>query len=59
MSGLSQAELFHWLSNMVIQYCLLKKKGGGGLYLCVDYCTLNANMVIDAWPLPHINELLS
>ena len=36
-----------------------EKKSGGGLRLCVDYRTLNANIVINAWPLPHIDYLLS
>ena len=34
-------------------------KGGGGLCLCVDYSSLNANTVTDAWPLPCIDDLLS
>ena len=36
-----------------------EKIGGGGLHLCVDYCVLNVNTVTDAWPLPHIDHLLS
>ena len=36
-----------------------EKKGGGGLHLCVDYCSLNVNTVIDSWPLPRIDDLLS
>ena len=36
-----------------------EKKGGGGLHLCIDYYALNANTVTDAWPLPHIKDLLS
>ena len=35
-----------------------EKKGGGGLHLCDDYHSLNANTVIDAWPLPRIDDLL-
>ena len=35
-----------------------EKKSGGGLPLCVDYDSLNANTVTDAWPLPHIDDLL-
>ena len=27
--------------------------------MCIDYRTLNANVVLDAWPLPHIDEVLS
>ena len=36
-----------------------EKKSGGGLRLCIDYHSLNANTVTDAWPLPHIDDLLS
>ena len=24
----------------------------------IDYCTLNANIVLDAWPLPRIDEVI-
>ena len=27
--------------------------------MCMDYRTLNANVVLDAWPLPCIDEVLS
>ena len=27
--------------------------------MCIDYRTLNANVVLDAWPLPRIDEVLS
>ena len=36
-----------------------EKKGGGGLHLCVNYCSLNANTMTDAWLLPYIDGLLS
>ena len=36
-----------------------EKKGGGGIRLRVDYCSLNAKIVTDAWPLPHIHDLVS
>ena len=36
-----------------------KNKGGGDLHLCLDYCSLNANTIRDAWPLPCIDDLLS
>ena len=29
------------------------------LYLCIDFCTLNINTVLDFYPLPCIEELLS
>ena len=36
-----------------------EKKGAGGLHLYFDYCSLNANTVIDTWLLPSIDDLLS
>ena len=36
-----------------------KKKGGGGLRMCTDYRSLNANTVTNSWPLPRINEMLA
>ena len=36
-----------------------EKKGKGGLHLCIDYCSLNANKVTEAWLLPCIDDLLS
>jgi len=27
--------------------------------MCIDYRSLNANVVSDAWPLPRIDELLA
>ena len=35
------------------------KKGGAGLRMCTDYRSLNANMVMDNFPLPRIDELLA
>ena len=40
------------------QFYLLRKKDGH-LRLCVDYQALNKNTMVDSYPLPHINELLS
>ena len=36
-----------------------EKKDGGGLRLYVNYHSLNANIVTDAWPLLHIDNLTS
>ena len=36
-----------------------EKKGGGGLRMCTDYRSLNANTVTDSWPLPRIDEMLA
>ena len=36
-----------------------ENKGGGGFHLCVDYRSLNANTVTNAWPLLYIDDLLS
>ena len=40
-------------------YCLPKKKGGGGLRMCIDYCSLNSNTITDSRPLPRIDEMLA
>ena len=36
-----------------------EKKGGGGLRMCVDYRSLNANTVMDSWLLPRIDKMLA
>ena len=36
-----------------------EKKGGGGLRMCIDYRSVNANTVTNSWPLPRINEMLA
>ena len=36
-----------------------EKKGGGGLRMCPDYRSLNANTVTDSWPLLRIDEMLA
>ena len=36
-----------------------EKKGGGGFYLCINYHSLNANTVTEAWLLLCIDDLLS
>ena len=38
---------------------LFAKKKDGGLRMCFDYRQLNSNTVVDAYPLPRIDELLS
>ena len=38
---------------------LFAQKKSGALRLCVDYVYLNANTVVDHYPLPHIDELLN
>lgn len=38
---------------------LFAKKKDGRLRLCVDYRALNKNTVVDSYPLPRIDELLS
>ena len=40
------------------QFYLLRKKVGR-LRLCVDYRALNKNTIVDSYPLPRIDELLS
>ena len=35
-----------------------EKKGGGGLHMCINYCSLNCNTITDLWPLPRIDEML-
>ena len=36
-----------------------EKKGGGGLRMCVDYRSLNANTITLSWLLPRIDEMLA
>ena len=36
-----------------------EKKSKGSFFLCVDYRSLNANIVTDAWLLPRIDDLPS
>ena len=36
-----------------------EKKGGGGLRMCMDYRSLNANTITDSWPLPCIDKMLA
>ena len=36
-----------------------ENKGRGGLHLYVNYYSFNTNTVTEAWPLPHIDDLLS
>ena len=38
---------------------LFAKKKDGRLRLCVDYRALNKNTIVDSYPLPRIDELLS
>ena len=38
---------------------LFTKKKDGGLCMCFNYRQLNSNTVVDAYPLPRIDELLS
>ena len=37
---------------------VLVKKKDGTLRLCVDYCQLNSISVMDAYPIPQIDELI-
>ena len=36
-----------------------EKKGGGGLRMCTEYCSLNSNTVSDSWLLPRIDQMLA
>ena len=38
---------------------VLVKKKDGTLRLCVDYCRLNSISVMDAYPMPRIDELIN
>ena len=59
MSGLSSGCIVPSASLYDHPMLFAEKKGGGGLCLCVDYCSIIANTVTDAWPLPRIDDLLS
>ena len=38
---------------------LFAKKKDGKLRMCIDYRSLNSNTVLDSYPLPRIDELLT
>ena len=39
--------------------CSPKRKAGGGVRMCMDHRSLNANTVTDSWPLPRIDKMLA
>ena len=43
--------------NITILFFFTKEKEGT-LYICIDYRTLNANSIIDAYPIPYIDIIL-
>ena len=45
------------LVSIIFFFFLLRKKKGT-LYMCIDYRALNANTIIDAYPIPHIDDIL-
>ena len=47
------------LSDYGTPVLFAEKKGGGGLRMCTDYRSLNANTVTDSWSLLRIDEMLS
>ena len=49
----------HCLRNNLSALILFTKKKDGCLRLCVDYVALNKNTIVDSYPLPRIDELLS
>ncbi|KAJ1090383.1 hypothetical protein NDU88_003516 [Pleurodeles waltl] len=52
--GIEPVEESEWVSPMVIT-----KKADGCLRFCVDLLSVNQNIVVDVFPLPSINELLT
>ena len=50
-----------WIRPSTSQYnhpILFARKKGGGLRMCVDFRSLNANTVLDKYPLPRIDDIL-
>ena len=50
-----------WIAPSTSPYghpVLFAHKKDGSLQLCVDFRSLNANIRLDRYPLPHIDELL-
>ena len=39
--------------------CFCVNPYGGGLRMCMDYRSLNANTITDSWPLPRIDKMLA
>ena len=50
-----------WIQPSHLQYnhpILFVHKKGGELRMCIDFRALNANTIIDRYPIPHINDIL-
>ena len=43
--------------NTTIPSCLLEKRDGT-LRMCIDYCSINNNTIINQYPLPRIDDIL-
>ena len=47
------------IESIQISSVVCRKKGGGGLCLCIDYRVINSNTINNTWLLLRIYELLS
>ena len=56
---LDSGRIVHSSSPYGAPILFARKKDSDKLRMCIDYRTLNANTVLDRYPLPRINNLLT
>ena len=46
-------------ATWVMPVIMVKKKGTTDLRMCIDFHSLNKDMVVEKYPIPRVNEILS